>query len=589
MRGAMREPFSRKINGRIRFLLAALLAWALILTGRLVQLQVFRHAAAKAEVQGQSLNKRDIPPERGTIFDRNGRILARSIPARSLFLTQVKGEPESALGRKLLTLKQVLGLDDDDIRGITKRVRRGDSFVYLKRKVSPELASAVGDLSLSGVYSHPESVRSYPNGSLAAHVLGGVSLDDKGQAGVEYAYNESLQGKKGQALIMNDARRREYYFETLAAAVPGRDVDLTVDETLQYITERELAKVVRGTLANWGTVIVSRPDSGEILAMASYPTYDPNFFSSAGTANKFNRAIQHTYEPGSTFKIVTASAALARHLVRLEETFDCSKADLDIPGKPIRDHKSYGILTFPEVVINSSDRGIAQVVKRVGSSSLYEMASAFGYGRKTGIGLAGEEAGKLRPVSAWTGRTMYALAMGYEVAATPLQILQAVNVLANRGYLVPPRIVMPGSDPSDPLKIRAAPTPVRVLPAETAAALTGILERAVQEGTGTEARVEGYKIAGKTGTSQKWDPGLKNYSSRRHTASFVGFVPADKPALSIIVVIDDPKGTEYYGGEVAAPVFREIAKRCLLQLGIYPTEPAAKRVIIAQLQREAAR
>jgi cell division protein FtsI (penicillin-binding protein 3) len=375
----------------------------------------------------------------------------------------------------------------------------------------------------------------------------------------------------------------------LSAPVPGRDIRLTIDETMQYVAERELDRIARATLANWGAVIVSRPDTGEILAMASYPTYDPNLYSSAGDAARYNRAIQHSFEPGSTFKVVTASAALAHHTVGLRETFDCGKDDLDIPGRPIRDHKPFGVLTFPEIVINSSNKGIAQVGKRVGDLSLYDMAASLGFGRKTGIDLAGEEAGRLKSVSGWSRRTLYSLSMGYEIMATPLQILQAVNAVANRGVLVPPRIILNVSDPGEPLQRRPSSDTRRVLPEEAAQALTGILERVVLEGTGVQAKLDGYRVAGKTGTTQKWDPALRAYSPQRHTASFVGFAPADKPVLSVIVVVDEPKGEAYYGGDVAAPVFREVIKNALRELGLFPERPAVKGVITAQLSGEANR
>ncbi len=589
MRSSGKEPFARKVNGRIRVLQAFLLVWAVILTGRLVQLQIFRYAAAKAEVEGQNLNTQNIFPERGTIFDRNGLILARSIPARSVFLTPVKGESLAAQLEKLRALRPVLGLDEEDAHAIARKIRRGETFIYLRRKVSLETAAAVDALKLSGVSSHADTMRSYPNGTLGAHVLGGLSVDNQGQAGVEYSYNGELQGKKGKALVQRDARRREYFFETLSAPVPGRDIVLTIDETMQYVAERELDRIAKATRANWGTVIVSRPDTGEILAMASYPTYDPNLYSSAGEAARYNRAIQHSFEPGSTFKIVTASAALARHAVGLRETFDCSKDDFDIPGRPIRDHKPFGVLTFPEIVINSSNKGIAQVGKRVGDLSLYDMAASLGFGRETGIDLAGEESGRLKPVSGWSRRTLYSLSMGYEVAATPLQILQAVNIVANRGTLVPPRIVKDVSDSGEPLKRRPSYEKRRVLPEDAALTLTGILERVVLEGTGIQAKLDGYRIAGKTGTTQKWDPALKAYSSLSHIASFVGFAPADKPILSVIVVVDEPKGESYYGGDVAAPVFREVVKNGLRELGKYPERAPVKGVITAQLAGEANR
>jgi cell division protein FtsI/penicillin-binding protein 2 len=585
MKSPLREPLSRKINGRVRWLEAVLILWGLVLVGRLVQLQVFRHAAAEAEVLEQSRNTQKIYPQRGTIFDRNGLILARNVPAKSLFLTPVKGESAAAARGKVRTLARALGYDDRQRLDLEAKVLRGDGFIYLKRRASLEEAAAIEGLKLPGVYSHDDTSRYYPNGSLAAHVLGGVGVDNTGQAGVEYSYNQDLQGQTGKAVILRDARRREYYFETLTPSVPGRDVHLTIDATLQYIAERELDRMLQASQANWGVILISRPRSGEILAMASAPTYDPNAYSSAGASAHFNRAVQLAYEPGSTFKVVTASAALARRAVGLGEVFDCSRTDLDVPGKPIRDHKPFGRLTFSEVVIHSSNVGMVQVGQRVGSEGLYETAAAFGLGRKSGIDLAGESTGKLQPLSDWSRRTVSAMSMGYEVSTTPLQLLEVINAVANRGIRVPPRIVLREDDPPSPGSGSGRPESVRVISEATAATLTGVLERVVEEGTGVGARIEGYRIAGKTGTTQKYDPALRSYSSKKHTASFIGFVPADDPALSLVVIIDEPKGPAYYGGDVAAPVFREVARRALLEMGLYPRVRPSQGLITASAWR----
>lgn len=581
MKSPLREPFAKKVNGRIRLLQAFLLAWAVFLVGRLVQLQILRHAASEAEVMEQSRNTRIIFPERGTIFDRNGEILARSIPAKALFLTPVKGEAPEAQRRRIQTLAQALGMDEAARADLQARVRKGDPFIYLKRKASLDEAAAIEGLKLPGVYSHADTMRFYPNGRLAAHVLGGVGIDNKGQAGVEYSCNGLLQGQTGKAVILMDARRREYYFETLTPTVPGQDIVLTIDATIQYIAEGELDRMLEASQADWGVIIVSEPATGEILALASRPGYDPNAFGAAGSNAAFDRAIQLAYEPGSTFKVVTASAALAHHSVGLSEVFDCSRTDFDIPGKPIRDHKEFGRLTFPEVVINSSNRGMVQVGQRVGRESLYETAAAFGLGRKCGIDLAGESAGRLPPLAAWSRRTIAALSTGYEVSATPLQMLEVINTVANRGLLVPPRIVAAVKGAGGNALAEERKPAVRVLDPDTAGTLSGILERVVEEGTGLAARLDGIRVAGKTGTTQKFDPALKAYTERRHTASFAGFVPADKPVLSIIVVIDEPKGVAYYGGEVAAPVFREVARKVLWGKGLFSPKPPVKAVVAA--------
>jgi cell division protein FtsI/penicillin-binding protein 2 len=583
MKSPLREPFAKKVNARIRLLLAGLLLWSLVLAARLVQLQVFCHAAARAEVIEQSHNERVISSERGTIFDRNGLILARSIPARSLFMTPVKGERPEGQRRKVESLKKVLGLTEAEGRSLLARVRRSEPFTYLKRKASPELAKAVEDLGLEGVYDHPDTLRFYPNGPLAAHVLGGVGVDDRGLAGVEFSYDEPLRGKPGRAVILRDARRREYQFEILAEAVPGKDIVLTIDSTLQHIVERELEAGVAASGAKWGAAVIVHPDSGEILALASCPVFDPNAYPLAPEAARFDRAVQLSYEPGSTFKIVTAAAALAHHAVGLGETFDCSRTDLDVPGKPIRDHKPFGILTFPQVVIHSSNKGMVQVGRRVGEAALHDMAAAFGFGRRTGIALAGEAAGRLNPVSAWSRRSLPAMSTGYEVAATPLQVLQVISTVANHGLWTPPHVVKEIVETYGTLPVRKPAPAMQVLSRSAADTLAAILEQVVEQGTGIEARLDGYRIAGKTGTTQKWDPALGAYSDRKHTASFVGFAPVGHPVLAAVVVIDEPRGTSYYGGDVAAPVFREIVRRSLRALGVYPHRAPAPSLITASV------
>ena len=569
----MSSPFVNGMRPRALAVTVVLTAWFLLILGRLVHLQVFEHARLKAEVLGQSQNEIAVYPERGTITDRNGKILARSLPVESVYFSPSKGETAAREMERISGLRGLLGLTDKDMSRIGARVEKRSGYILIKRKADPEVAARAMALGIKGLFLQGESKRFYPQGSLAAHVLGGVGIDDNGQAGVERQYDRLLEGEKGKRLLMLDARRRSYSFETIAEAKPGQDLRLTIDETIQYIAENELEKAVTACGAVRGTVIVMSPDSGEILALASLPTYTPPDFD-LGTDAGRNQAIARLFEPGSTFKIVTAAAARASGRVGLGEIYDCRKGSILVGGAAVRDHKPLGILTFPGVFIESSNVGAIMIAQEIGARGLYDMVRTFRFGEKTGIDLPGEESGIVHPLSTWRDSS-FRVAIGYEISVTALQVLRAMNVYATRGLLVRPRITM-----DQPAGDTEAAT--EVLPRRIADELVPIFEEVVEEGTGASARLEGFDIAGKTGTAQKVDPALGAYSSRLHLASFVGFVPAGRPVLSMIVVIDEPRGLFQYGGQVAAPVFREIAARVLRYLRVAP-KAAPQTLITASL------
>jgi cell division protein FtsI/penicillin-binding protein 2 len=554
-------------QARRRTLVIALFCafWFLAIIVRLVQIQVFGHAQAEARVLYQNQGQMDIQPRRGTIYDRQGRILAVSLPARSVYYLPNPADPIPARIEPIRRLAGTLELTAKELEKIEGQIRANADRVWLKRKIDPEIAARVFNLKL-GIGYQEESNRRYPNGPLAAHVLGGVSVDGKGISGIELKFNAALQGKKGQSINLRDAKRREYHYEVIKEPENGRDIVLTLDETIQFYAQSAIQKAVDETGAAWGTAIVSNPGTGDILAMATAPGFDPNEYPAQPEAD-YNRAVRHMYDPGSTFKIVTAAAALENGVVTLADTFDCRKGSIDVAGGPIRDHQQMGVLSFAEVITNSSNVGTIMVGQRLTEEQLYGMIAAFGFGRRTGIELPAEAAGQLSPVDKWSRRSQSSLSIGYEISVTPIQVLQAMNVVANRGHLVRPRIVksIQGS------RSRAAETlPAVVFSSGVGQKLAAILKQAVAEGTGKSARPEGYDAAGKTGTTQKYDRDLKAFSTKRHIASFVGFVPADNPALSIIVVLDDPRTEEQYGGQLAAPVFREIALRSLRTIGVRP-------------------
>ncbi len=557
----MSSPFANGMRPRALAVAVVLTAWFVLVLGRLVQLQVFGHARLKAEVLGQSQNEITIYPERGTITDRNGKILARSLPVESVYFSPAKSEPASREREQVARLRGLLGLDDKDLARIGARVEKRSAYILIKRKVAPDLAAKAMAMGIKGLFLQEESKRFYPQGTLAAHILGGVGIDDNGQAGVEAQYDRLLVGEKGKRLMMLDARRRSYSFETITAAKPGQDLRLTIDETIQYVAENELEKAVTATGAKWGTVVIMDPSSGEILALANVPSYAPSDYPPEPEVGR-NQAIARIFEPGSTFKIVTAAAARISGQVGFGETYDCRKGFITVGGAAVRDHKPLGILDFPGVFIESSNVGAIMIAQEVGARGLYDTVRAFRFGDKTGIDLPGEERGVVHPLSDWRSSS-FRVAIGYEISVTAVQVLRAMNVYATHGLLVSPHVTLdrPAGD---------AQGETAAIPKKVADELVPVFEGVVAEGTGTPARIEGFDIAGKTGTAQKVDKGLGTYSSRLHLASFVGFAPAGRPVLSMIVVIDEPQGVQQYGGQVAAPVFREIAARVLRYLRVVP-------------------
>lgn len=572
---------------KVKFIFLIILLWMCLIVARLIDLQVIEHKKLKTEVIEQSQDLIKVLPTRGTIYDRNGKILARSLPAASVFFSPVKEEPLEKQIKNIYQIKNLLNLSDGELKRITSNIEKRKRFTWIKRKIPLEVAEHLKQLKLPGIYLIEENRRYYPQGPLACHLLGGVNIDEAGLAGVEYYYNSELRGEEGQKLIMRDARRKEFFIQTVKDTKPGKDLYLTIDSTIQYIAEKELQLAVEKFGANWGTVVILQPQTGEILALANYPNYDPNDFPPA-EAQMVNRAIQHTYEPGSTAKIVTAAAARELAGISPSTYYDCSQGYIAFGGTTVRDHERMKILSFPEVFIHSSNVGAIKIADLIGEEKIYQMFKLFGFGQKTGIDLPGEESGVLHPLSKWR-RSSLRVAIGYEVAATPLQILRAMNVYATGGYLVQPRVTRSTAAPiTDVISAdinNLSKWPRIISPRTVNELVETVFTQVVEKGTGMEARIDGYAIAGKTGTAQKFDPELRAYSFKKHVASFVGFAPAEHPLLTIVVVIDEPKGALQYGGQVAAPVFREIARKVLLYLQ-EPPRKMPEKFILAQDKRK---
>jgi cell division protein FtsI/penicillin-binding protein 2 len=576
----MRTFYESDIRKRTLVLSFILAAWAAVVALRLVQVQVFGHARAKSAVIGQNRDKITIEPLRGRILDRYGEILACSLPAVSVNIRPVEKETPAQERDKVRNLQRLLGLSEKEVAYLLGRLKDKSKFTYVKQKISVEEAARVVALKLPGVAFEPATKRRYPLGSRAAHVLGGLSLTENNKAGVEARYDGVLKGEEGAKVVYQVRGGRDYQTQVIKSPVPGRDIVLTIDATIQYYVEKELARAVAEHKAAWGVVIVMDPFSGEILALASLPSYDVNDFP--GPENAWmNRAVQLSYEPGSTFKIVAAAAVRERDRVGFGELFDCTAGFIKIGGLTITDHERFGVLSFPNVLVHSSNVGTVLFAQRLTIPEYYDTIKAFRFGTKTGIDLPREDSGIVHPPEDWNKRTSLPhIAIGYEVMATPLQILQAMNVYATGGLLVRPRVVKQG-----PEAAKVGEGPVRVISERTARELVSrVFEPVVEEGTAKDGRLDGFRAAGKTGTAQKYDRAANTYNTGKYTASFVGFVPVERPQLAMIVVLDEP-WEGYYGGQVCAPVFRDIARQVLRYLRVPPERPLPARVLTAGMAK----
>jgi cell division protein FtsI (penicillin-binding protein 3) len=554
----------------------------LLIGARLVQLQVNQHDDYVARARSQQLSAVETSPTRGQLLDRQGRELARSIETESFYADprDIKDANETA--------KKIAAITGQDRAELAVRLSAAQDakkqFIWVARRVDVAIANKLDALQLDGIYSRKEPKRFYPNDSLAAHVLGFVDTDEIGLSGVEQFYNEKIRGESGKVYLEVDRARRA--FESYEVQPhPGQTVVLTIDQTIQYRTEQALSAAVERAHAKSGTAIVMDPQTGEILALANAPTFDPNHLTKDSAETRVNSALQNTYEPGSTFKIVAYSAAIEKGLVKPEDKIDCQMGQITVAGRLIHDHHPFGVLTIADALAQSSNVGAIKLGLLVGDESMYDYMKRLGFGSRTGIDLAGESAGLLRPLNRWQPSSIGSLAMGQEIGVTPLQMAAAYCVLANDGMLVKPHLVRELRSPEGAVTFQAKPEPRRALKPETTAALRNMLEGVTLHGTARKAQLEGYTAAGKTGTAQKIDPKTHAYSSTKYIGSFVGFAPVKNPAVVIIVVIDEPQGS-YHGGDVAAPVFREIAEQILPDLSVSPDiETKPVRPAIAQDSR----
>lgn len=561
------------MRSRLLFLVVALGAWLAAIGARLYDLQVVRHEEFTRRAERQQQRVIELDPPRGTIFDARGRELAVSVEVESAFAV-----PREIRDAKAAAAALARATGADRAR-IERQLGSDREFVWVARKLDPPQARAVRDLALPGIYFLEESKRYYPLRETAAQVLGYVGTDNHGLAGLEAMYEKVVAGKPGRRTVLRDAKAGMAVPPDLpsAAPVPGRDLHLTLDAAIQGIAERELVAGVERLRAKSGTVVVLEPESGAVLAMASHPTFDPNRFGAADGEAWRNRAVSDAYEPGSTFKMVTAAAALEQGLITPDERIDCEMGGITLAGVRIADHKPFGTLAFREVIAKSSNVGTIKTALRVANRDFYATIRAFGFGRTTGIDLPGESPGLLMPVERWPALAKAYIAFGQGISVTPLQLTRAFAAVANGGRLLEPYVVRQIGSGAE----AQYPHPQPVVAGEpvsprTLATLRELLAGVTREGgTAQNAALSGYPVAGKTGTAQKAVPG-RGYLPDEFIASFVGFAPIARPALVGLVVVDDPRGT-YHGSQAAAPIWAAIARQALLYLNVRPERERPER------------
>lgn len=564
------------LKRRALFTAACFLLWAGAIEARLVYLQVFQHDELVARAERQQMRTVPAPAKRGDILDRNGRVLAASADVDSLYAVPPEVDDAAA------TAAAVCGALGDctkaERKDVEERLRRRKPFVYIRRQITPAQAARVADLQLEGIGFMRETRRFYPKRELAAHLIGYVGQESDGLAGIESTYDKLVKGRAGTVLVQTDAHRKAFS-RVERPPTAGSSLELTIDEYLQHVAERELKAGVEWAGAAGGSAVVMDPHTGEILALANYPTFNPNSFREFTDVDRRNRAVQDIYEPGSTFKIVTAGAALEEKLLTPETPIETGPGHIRFGSRIIDEDKrhNYGLISFADVIVKSSNVGVIKVGLKLGANRMSDFVQRFGFGRPSSPDFKAESRGIVWAADKLTDSALASVSMGYQVGVTPLQMAAAVSVVANGGSLIEPRVVRAVIRDG-----RRLPVPRRVLRRvinqETAVELASIMEAVVERGTGSKSKVAGYSVAGKTGTAQKIING--RYSNTDYNVSFVGFVPTRQPAYTIVVVVDSPHGVPPYGGTVAAPIFSRIADAALRHGGVAPSVDPAPPILV---------
>jgi cell division protein FtsI (penicillin-binding protein 3) len=580
---------------RVRFSIICLffLSWAILIAARLFWLQVVHHGEFLERAKQQQQRTFDVAPRRGVLYDRNLRELAMTVQVDSIFAVPSEIADKLAAAH---ALAEIVHADPDDAQTaeeqIAARLKAGHSFAWVARRVTTETSARVKDLikaqNLKGIYFQKEFQRFYPDNEIAAQVLGYVGMDDKGLGGLEQKFEPQLHGVPGRMYTALDARRH-VLGSSEREPQAGRNLVLTIDENIQFTAERSLDHAMQLTQAASGTVVVQDVHTGQILALAIRPTFNPNLFRRATPELLRNHAVSDVYEPGSVFKLVTYSAALDQHVAEPDDPIDCQGGKITLAGRVIHDNQGehFGVIPVHKALEESSDVAAVKLALKVGPSRFSQYVHDFGFGSRTGAELPGETRGLLQPVNKWGPSSIGSIAIGQEIGVTPIQLVSMVSTIANGGVYLPPRVLMPGQvDATANGKTLASPqvTPMpfkpggeltdplppgahRVLSTMTAAQMRKMMEGVVLYGTGKQAQLNGYSSGGKTGTAQKIDPATGLYSKTMHIASFVGIAPVNNPVIAVAVVLDSPKGS-YYGAAISAPVFAEVAQQVLEYLSV---------------------
>jgi len=555
------------MNHRIKIVVVVILVSATALALRLFHIQVSSYELYAEIAKRQHQGYERIPPRRGDIVSADGRVFARSVETESVYIdSSFVTEPEQVV----YLLKNLLSLDHKKALDIYRRIKEKRRFIWVKRHITPKESFLLRELELQGVFLTKEYRRAYPLGRVGAHFIGFCGIDGEGLAGIELSYEQYLRGIEGFYSFERDALGHKIVLPCHKYCEPkdGATVLLTVDSVIQSIVEEEADRLVEKWNPKNLVIVVIEPRSGGILALAARPSLDPNNPQDVTQEELANYAIGFVYEPGSTFKVVTASALLAYKKVRLDEEIDCHNGLFFFGKRPLRDHTPHGVMSFEQVIAKSSNIGTAQFALRLTPQEQYEMIKKFGFGSPTGIDLKGEETGIFRPLDKWSKYSQVSLAIGQEVGVTVMQMVRAFCVIANGGWFVRPHLVDRVEDTSGDVCYSDKGVKERILDEEVSRTMRQVLSLVVEDGTGKSAKSKYYAIGGKTGTAQKLDKATGRYSENEYIASFFGFAPVDAPRVVVGVVVDTPKGKSYFGGTVAAPAAKNIIEQTLMYLGV---------------------
>jgi cell division protein FtsI (penicillin-binding protein 3) len=579
---------SRNSRGRLRVAQIVFALMFLAVAGRSFQLQVLEGERLRRLGEKQHLKEWIVLPRRGTVLDRANEPLALSLEAQSVYARPHRIHDSDAAAR---ALAKILHLNTAEVK---QKLTSDKPFVWIKRQISSPEADQIQAVNLEGIGMFYEPHRYYPQGQLAGQVVGFVSRDSEGLEGLELQYNDYIRGETGSSVVERDALGRRVLAQGVEglSIPPGADVHLTIDNSIQYLAEKELENAVTKNRAKAGVAIVVEPFTGEVLALANYPSFNPNNFSKESSDQRRNRAVADSFEPGSTFKTITAAAALEEGVVGRDDLFYCEMGKYAFGGKIIHDTHPNGWLAFSKILQVSSNIGFTKVAEKLKKDRLFKYIEKFGFGKPTGIDMPGEVSGLLRNVNSWSTIDLATHAFGQGVSVTPMQMAMAYAAVANGGFLMRPYVVGNVVGANGEVLVQNQPHVVRrVISEKTAHLLASMLKDVTAEGgTGTMASLEGFEVAGKTGTAQKADLAHGGYAAKKRVASFVGFVPANDPRLVVLVLVDEPE-VNVYGGIVAAPAFRDIARGALRQLAVAPQNgtplPAPSRSAETTVRRQA--